>query len=751
MYIDNNSNTKTVAISFIAALAISSLSANDIIDNNVSNHLVALESIVVQDNGISNANSFVSKQDIMEPNNAQSFTQKSIKTFSGQTNINPLKTIQMSPSINYTASDDIGMDSSSMRIRGRASTGPVSVVNVEDLPIMGSPGGGKTMFDLENVSQIDLYKGYIPVDKGLGFSNLIGKANLSLARPTGEFGANLSQSFGSNDFRRSFIRVDTPKVGDVSVFGSFADTLSDKNKGYGDIKATSGMIGLVYTPRSDLKAELFVAHNNEDFHNYYGLTYAESKDLGTNYKKDYTNNAGSSSYFNYNKANYSDTAVIANIEYKPSGDSVVSFKPYYKNDVGTSYSASGTTLTKWNFDHDQFGAVLKYEKAFSPEFITTVGLWIHKQLPPGPPSNQNKYTIGSNGSLTYAGYSQLNDVGYHEFKSPFIEAKGTIDKFVYSAGLRYLDMKVGSFSSHTSNSSASTSQDYDTALATTAVNTWATASAQSFREWLPSLYLGYNAAKNLTAYIDYTRTYGLDLNLPSSYAGKYTAFKAQNVTLQYLIDKRKLELSDNIDIGAKYSMGDININPNLYAAFVKNKQANIYDPAYNVTYPYNAANALAYGAELSADGALTDNLDFLLGLSYNKFNYTQDLQTSSTAVKSTKGNQVPDAPKFMAKAALSYKLLDVTLTPSVSYLSKRYGDVLNQEVVDSYTVVNFDASYEKKGLLGAKSALFTLSVSNLFNEKYISVISAGDDAANLSTKYYTGAPIGIYANANFKF
>ncbi len=201
-------------------------------------------------------------------------------------------------------------------------------------------------------------------------------------------------------------------------------------------------------------------------------------------------------------------------------------------------------------------------------------------------------------------------------------------------------------------------------------------------------------------------------------------------------------------------MGDITINPNIFVSFVKNKQANIYDPAFSVNYPANIGDALGYGAEISAYGNLTDVLDFLIGLSYNRFNFTQDFKSSPTTTVQTDGNQLPDAPRYMAKAAVSYHIGDWTLTPSVRYSSSRWGDVANTQKIGGYTLVDFDVSYYIDNFIGSKDAIFRLTATNLTNQEYIATINAADNflaATGTASTYQTGAPIGVYGSINLRF
>lgn len=700
---------------------------------------------------------FVTPFDILAPSNQESYTQKGIKTFGRQGNINVFKVIEMSPSVNYTAVDALGTNENgfhdSLRIRGKKQTGPGSVKTYEGAPISGNPGGGKTIFDLENIDSVDVYKGYLPVDKGLGFSNLIGKVDLHVKRPAPEFGAELSQTVGSDNFYRTFLRLDSGALGKAAAFASFSNTVGDKYKGEGDLERTNGAFGITAKPNDRLKTELFISHNRDDHHNYYNLTYNETRNLGLNFDKDFNSNPASSNYYDYNKQHFEDTALVANIEDALTSDSRLSFKPYYLNDSGEYSYASGANVIKWDIDHELFGAVLAYEKNFAQELNAKLGYWAHRQLPPGPPSAQRKYTVGPNG-LTYAGYAVLADNNYHDFHSPFTEISGQNGDFVYSAGVRYLNFKLGEIKSYTNGTNASTNQDYDTAIANGTLDPWASVDSRYFREWLPSAYLGYNLNKDATLYADYSRTYGLDVNLFPTYAQQRANFVKKGVALQELWDKLDLEISDNFDLGVKYKIGDISLNPNAFVSVVKNKQARIYDAAYNVTYPYNAADATAYGVELTASGPILRNLDFLVGLSYNKFYFTEDLRTGSNTTTAADGNQVPDAPKYMAKAALSYTIADFALTPSVKYLSSRYGDVLNNEKIDACTIVDFDITYEIKKVLGAKSVELRLTAANLFDEEYISAINTADDAlaaTNTAATYQTGAPFGVYGNITLRF
>ncbi|MEJ2499894.1 MAG: TonB-dependent receptor [Campylobacterales bacterium] len=697
----------------------------------------------------------------------QRFERKSIAVLSTQANMNPFSVIQFSPSVNYTPADTAGSNEPSyhdpIRIRGKSQSGPGGVFMIDGMPISGNPGGGKQMMDMENVASIDLLKGYLTPEKNIGFSSLIGKVDMNVNAPRRTMNTTLSQSFGSYNFRRSFGRFDSGEMGDVRLFGSLSYLSNDKYKGEGDLTRFNGMVGLAYAPSDAFDAEVYLIHNQDDHHNYYALSYAEVRDLDTFYDKDFATTRPTAdndvNYYDWNKQSFDTTAVLSTLTFRPTSSDAITLKPYYKTDKGEYWNASVNAnpaknrVINWQIDHDLYGAVADYKHAFSKALNTTLGYWYHKQQPPGPPTDRRKYKVVG-GDLVFDGYVALAETSYHTLQAPFAEVSGTFDAFDYSVGLQYQSFEISELKSYTFGTDANTSRDYDTAIDEGTLDPWASVKAKTFYTWIPSAYLGYRFNETDTLYASYSRTYGFDVNLFPTYMKNRANFVAKNVTLQQLWNKLELETSDNIDLGYKTMVGGVMLNPVVFVSFVKNKQANIYDPEYGVNYPANVGDAMGYGAEFSASGPLNESLEFLLGLSYNKFAFTQDFKSSPTTTIDTDGKQVPDAPEYMGKAALSYSAGGWTITPSVRYTSKRYGDLQNEQTIDAFTLFDLDVSYRINGFLGARNAVFRLSGTNLTDEKYISTIIAADNvlaASGTSSSYQTGTPLSVFGSLTVNF
>ncbi len=730
----------------------------------LADETVNLDAIQVESN--------VSKSPFLMENQTASpsvlrFGPESAAALGTQAAMNPYTVIQYAPSVNFTPVDATGSNEPSfhdpIRMRGRSQSGPGGVFLIDGLPISSNPGGGKQLVDMENIAAIDLYKGYIPTNLNTGFSSLIGKVDLRLRNPKEQMGGSLSQSVGSDNFLRTYVQLDSGKVGDVAVFGSFSQVSSDKNRGKGDLSKSNAMLGLRYTPNDAFEARVYAITNSDEHHNYGSLTYAEAQDIDTYWDKDFATARPTANndvdYYDWNKQDFTTNVLMADIAYKVGSAGAIRLKPYYKSDKGeywlSSFNADPTKqrVINWKMDHDLAGATLEYDHQVSAALAVKAGYWYHKQLPPGPPTDRKKYRVVS-GELVFNGYASLADTDDHIIQAPFVELSGKNGAFEYKAGVQYQSFRIAELKSYTDLTNTTVSEDYDTAIAQSTLDPWASVDAKTFTTWIPSAHLGYNAANNDKLYMDYSRTYGFDVNLFPTYISNRAVFVGANVTLQELWDELELELSDNVELGYKTTVGSFTLNPSLYVMSVQNKQASLYDPAYGVTYPANVGKAQGYGVELAAYGELAPAWDLMVGASYNRYYFTENFKSNATTTVDIKGKQVPDAPETMIKAALSYRSASFTVTPSLRYNSSRYGDVTNTQKLDAYTLVDLDAVYHIGTVWGMENSKFRLTATNLTDEKYVSTIVTADNvlsASTTSSSYMAGAPLSVYGAFSFDF
>lgn len=66
-------------------------------------------------------------------------------------------------------------------------------------------GTVNSIFDLENIAAVDLYRGSLQANQGLGFSNGAGAVDALILGPRARSGGTATQNFGSDDMYHSFL------------------------------------------------------------------------------------------------------------------------------------------------------------------------------------------------------------------------------------------------------------------------------------------------------------------------------------------------------------------------------------------------------------------------------------------------------------------------------------------------------------------------------------------------------------------
>lgn len=658
----------------------------------------------------------------------------------------PFKAVAAAPSVSFQSADPQGLSETgyheTIRIRGVGQTGPSSSRNIDDLPLTVNPGGSKGILDMENVSAIDLYRGAAPVDKSLGFSNLPGKIDLKTRAPESRLATEANFTGGSDDFRRFFLRQDMGRHGSVSGFVSGSYSAGDKWKGEGDFERQNLFAGLALDGGDAWGMELYAGYNQDERDNYRFFSYALASDF-SNYERDWSSDPSKVDYQGYNRQEFTDRFIYANLHARLAEGVELSIKPYYLTESGDYWfsSINSTDATKsrvidWMIEHDNLGVLTRLDWQLAPGQRLTPGLWVQTQEPPGPPSTQKKYKVTASG-LVFDGWQVLADNDSHQLISPFLSYLGTFDRLSVEAGLRYVDLRLGELTAYNATGAAAKLADADAARAVGGVDAMASADAKTFDEWLPYLGLSWRLDPATRVFTRLGRSYGLDVNLFPYYYAQKSQFVAKGVSLQSLWDRLELETADNIDLGLAYERDDWSVGLTSFYARHANKQSTIYDPGIGVRYPWNIADAERYGIELEGTWRITPAWRLSGNYTWNRFSYLDDLALSSRATIGTEGKQVVDTPEHMLKLGLYYEQPVWGAGVSLSYIGERYGDVLNEERVDAVTLVDASAHYKLSKALTVK-----LEVLNLFDEEYIGPVSASDDAiAN-----YTAALNGVTGN-----
>lgn len=700
-----------------------------------------------------------------EPVNAIStntLTKKALDTIGGPAQSNYYKALDILPGVNAQTADMSGIGAQNIKVRGKSSFHIGRTI--EDLPLTGIVGangiGGGELFDMENISELNLYKGAVASDKGFSLSTSGGVINANLLSPSQDFGATVKQSFGSDNFQRTFGRVDSGKLAsDSSFFLSFSNTSGDKWKGEGGSPDGKQNFNLGYTQNfgDRVTSNLYAAYSKIKLHDYRSLTYAQSRDLDTYYDYDFNAKltpgaSDNDKYYDYNRQEYESYALIADVKVKLTDEAILTIKPHYWSEDGYRLFSSGSNkITRWDIDHEQYGLLTKVD-AYLYDTELTVGYdFLDMQAPP-PPVYRKDSKLDSTGAplpSTYSTLSKQTDNLLHTF---FLTGAKSFDDITVSGGLKYLIWKTADLQYYENINSISGDLSYDTAIANAIPAPREKVESQTYYRVLPNISLDYKINNALSSAIQYSKTYGRPDWGPQAVAyQKANATYKANYTMQDMFDKLKPEMADNFELSMTYNSDEFHIKPVLFYSLYTDKELNIYDAEAGQRYNISSSKAHAYGAEAELSYQALPELSLFCSPSYTISEYDSDTVVSATQTVKTKGNQVPDIPKLLIKLGMTYETGDFFVSPILRYSDSRYGDAENTQKVDAYSVVDIHAGYNLKNVLSLKEVSINASLLNVFDEKYIGIISNDDLTLNSTTSYTAGAPFAAVVSLSAKF
>ncbi len=707
-----------------------------------------------------------------EPSSKSVIPRRTVELLTGPAMTNPYKALDLLPSVHSEGTDAFGLtvDQNPLRIRGQiADTFTRLSRTVEGLPLGVNVGQGSmgNLIDLDNLGELSLIRGAVPVDQGLGFGNTAGALNQSLRWGAEELGLSLLHSEGSEHFSRTFARLDSGELPTKTrLFASASYSAVDKWRGSGNSERSNVSVGLTQPLPGNTTVSLFGVFNTFRQHEYRGLTYAQTQ--SGNYYRGYDFNSAlvapigtgtalqNINYYDYNRQKFNEYAIFSVIELKPTTDSYLTFKPYYAGSEGYRYFGNGTTsanavINRADITQEQLGFSSEYGITLGSSQVK-LGYWYQDADSMPPPTSQKSYSIAASG-LTFKSWSMLNKLDSRIFHEPYLAVSNRFGKLKVDAGVKYVRIDLPGVTGYTTTGLADIS--YDAALAASPGQTAGLHAGGSTQDaWLPNVGLRYDVSDQTNLRLTYGRNYaeGWLGPLYSTFKSNQAAFTAAGITLQNLWDGVKLEISDNIDLGARFGGATWHVAPTLFYGKFHDKQVLVYDPRVGTSYYQSNASAESMGAELEAGITPLPWLSLFGSASYNSFTFDSNIRTASGTTVQSQGKQVADAPEWLGKVGATARLGDFSVTPVMRYVGKRYGDIENKEAISDYEVVDLTLEYRTRKVWEFEELSVSLNLLNLFDKRYISTIKNSQDVSEaLSTTYYPGAPFTVVATVGVKF
>ena len=232
---------------------------------------------------------------------------------------------------------------------------------------------------------------------------------------------------------------------------------------------------------------------------------------------------------------------------------------------------------------------------------------------------------------------------------------------------------------------------------------------------------------------------------------------------QYL----KPETSKSLDAGYRYvsrklqvslAAYDVDFDNRLlqYTPCPTNQQQN---PGCGNSF-HNAGSVTSKGVELGVLWRPMPWLNWYNSASYNETTYNDDLNwcdatTGVCSIKATAGKQQVDTPKEMISSVLTLKHDGFWGTLSGKYTGERYYTYTNDQGFPAVTTFDLGLGYNFSSTSVLKGAKLSLNVTNLTNKRYASnfdnSVFAPDDAAGSVLVFHASAPRQVFATIGYDF
>ncbi|WP_422017248.1 TonB-dependent receptor [Roseateles sp.] len=726
---------------------------------------------------------------------------------------NVLQSIAQLPGVNTYNYDATGMFGGDVSIRGFGSDQIGFTVN--GVPVNDSGGYAfyaQEMIDKENVCTASVAQGS-PELESPNSGATGGAVSMITCDPTDKRRVRFTQTLGGLNLNRTFVRVDSGRFANdmAKVFLSYSHAAVDKWKGVGKAKKDHIDAGFSLDLNEDNKILGSILYNRMVNQNIWSVSKAQIAANG--YYFDYaptftplkTPGAGAQtdvvqSPLYYGMALNPFKNVIASVSgsFKVAKDTYLKVQPYMWYGFGNGgwsqmildetgaaavSSSSGSSLlggaVDINGDGDKLdkvavarASVTKTNRpGITAELSTTLGnhylkagLWFeraqHIQTQPAVRINSDGIPADiwlQDGCIQRADgscYEGRNTKTISTVTQVYLNDQITLlnDRAFVNFGLKLpsVTRDVSNYRNESGNLSYTVNpttgalvggarlyQDYNI--------------KRTFHEVLPQLGARFNLDAKQHVFMNVSKNFRAPPNF--AYFGSYVGFVNRNGTAaaEPIVDI-KSETSVMVDAGWRFQSRDVTISATLFNSDFKNRQVQATDPNTQVSTYVNAGGVKNRGLELEIGSGVFNGFSAYGSLSLQKSTIKEDLKVTTTGFLPIGGKQFGKTPEKMAALSLQYEQGPIYARLKGKFTGSQYADLMNQELVPSYTTLDLDAGYKFANWGMLKSPQLRLNVSNIGNKRYLSASSIITNAANTTLKgsganytpstefYYLGAP-----------
>jgi iron complex outermembrane recepter protein len=664
----------------------------------------------------------------------------------------PLKAIEKLPSVNFQSADPFGAYEWSQRVSIRGFSQTQLGFNLDGIPLGDGTYGNNNGLHISRAITSDNI-GVTRVSQGAGSigtqatNNLGGTLEFFSMDPKGEFAVDANLTYGSEDTKRAFVRLNAGTQDGPRGYISYALLDADKWKGSG-VQRQHIVNAKAIIPIGDAAFDAYFSYSDRAEQDYQDLSLEMINRLGYNWDNitsnfplavqiaDIAANRGETGATRFNPAAGAVyPAPIISVDdayYDASGlrkdtlgafgltaplDESVTFKikGYYHDNTGqgtwfTPYvpSPNGVPISVRTTEYDiQRGGVFTSLNAKLGIYDLTVGGWYeHNDFRQA----RRFYGLASRTSPGRSARKFMRNPFFTQWDFNFntdtlqyyVQNKLTLGNATINVGWKGFSVK---------NEAVPVIQG--------ALPSGSIESKDWFQPHVGAAYKLSEKAELFAGFTQVTRAF-----VSSATSGPFSTTQAGFNAIR---DTLKPEESDTYEIGARYNDPRFNGTIGAYYVNFRNRLLGIATGAGIVGNPsvlQNVGNVRSYGFEAAGDFRIGNGFTLFASYSYNDSTYRNDVFNAvGVRLAATKGKTVVDSPKHLLRGEVGYDSDGLFGRLAANYVGRRYFTYENDQSVPSRVLVDATLGYRfDPGL--RQPVEVQLNATNLFDKKYVSTIGS---------------------------
>ena len=661
------------------------------------------------------------------------------------------------PGVNASTDDVTGLADGNFNVRG--FTGNEVGVTVNGAPI--SDSGNYAVYateygDTENYGDITVEQGIPDLDQpDSGAAG--GHIAWATIDPSHDPGIDFTQSFGSHDYERTFLRLNTGDIGPVRSWLSYSWNSVDKWRGAGDLDVYKIDGKSIWTIDSDNTVAASLQYNHEVRNSYYSPTKAQVAQYGYYYDYDTSFKTGDTNYYKLHINPFENYLFSLDGEFRLGDSMHLSVIPYFQYGAGGGSGASsffaetqnvsgneyeyanqdlnqdgqivtgpnGTKSIVYDVSHSityRPGVLAKINQEFGSNDSLEYGFWYERprqeqyetwntaNYATGVPDN-----IWGNSDFVYYPNGQIqelfNEYTTTETEKVFVTDTWTpTDQWLVSLGAAYLHIKRSGYDFEYPGSTIPSSSTCSSPSACRVE--FGGDFAGTYSKITPALGVKYSPDDRNQFY------YGLGSTFRGPPNGALAVNGAANdVQKNGTLYINNPETAWNSDLGWRYYGDRFSTNVMLYHSNFRNRQISGYDQLSGQSIYVQIPKMKMQG--VNAEGSLNLTDDFKL---YSSYTYTQatiesNINSYGDGIFPTIGKQLYNTPRNIGYLALNYDHGPYWAGINGTFHSSFYGDYMNTEKVGGYSTLGLNAGYRFEDFSFLKKPFIKFNVFNLTDHR----------------------------------